>query len=237
MNRPTINRAIAVVFLTFGLIIHLPKPMAMAQDDQPTLDELLQLLPRQRSTIGRDEKTIDRQDASDVAAEVLEKLSEDQPADVFGQAVSEMDQVADRIGNESDVGVDTQRLQESILAKLDQVIAAAKKSGMGSGSGGGESSGDQSQQQDTGSEFNVGQGKDATESSSQGGAGGGGGGSSQSAASQEQQGTLEEYRQQWGKLPARLRDDLLQGINEKFSSVYRELTGQYYRRLAQEGQE
>lgn len=230
MNRLRINHAIVILFLTIGLIIPLAKPMAMAQDDQPTLDELLQLLPRQRSTI-------DRQDASDVAAEVLEKLSEDQPADVLGQAVSEMDQVADRIGNESDVGVDTQRLQESILAKLDQVIAAAKKSGMGSGSGGGESSGDQSQQQDTGSEFNVGQGKDATESSSQGGAGGGGGGSSQSAASQEQQGTLEEYRQQWGKLPARLRDDLLQGINEKFSSVYRELTGQYYRRLAQEGQE
>ena len=52
---------------------------------------------------------------------------------------------------------------------------------------------------------------------------------------QEQLANLEEERTEWGNLPERVRDMLLQGSKEKFSSLYKQLTREYYRRLAEEG--
>ena len=46
---------------------------------------------------------------------------------------------------------------------------------------------------------------------------------------------LEESRAEWGSLPPRVRDQLLQGRKEKFSSLYQQLTQEYYKRLAEEG--
>lgn len=208
-----------------------------AQNDQPSLDELLQLLPAPRD---RENVPIHQDNAQDIHADVLQQLFEDQPGDVFGRAVQEMDRVADRIGHDLDVGLETQRLQESVLAKLDQVIAVAKKAGLSSGSSGAGSgsSGGQAQPQDTGSALNATQKGNLTQGDSQNTGGNSSGGGSQSVtAPSHNQGALQDHRLQWGNLPARLRDDLLQGLNEQFSSVYRELTDQYYRRLAQEGQE
>ena len=46
---------------------------------------------------------------------------------------------------------------------------------------------------------------------------------------------FDEARSEWGALPERVRDMLLQGREEKFSSLYEQLTREYYRRLAEEG--
>ncbi len=46
---------------------------------------------------------------------------------------------------------------------------------------------------------------------------------------------IEEQRTEWGNLPQRVREMLLQGREEKFSSLYEELTREYYRRLAEDG--
>ena len=46
---------------------------------------------------------------------------------------------------------------------------------------------------------------------------------------------FDESRTEWGSLPQRIRDMLLQGRKEKFSSLYERLTREYYRRLAEEG--
>ena len=37
----------------------------------------------------------------------------------------------------------------------------------------------------------------------------------------------------WGALPERTRDALLEGLSDSFSSLYRRLTEAYYRRLAE----
>jgi len=209
-----------------------------AVDREPSLDELLQILPtpvppsNQQSTPANED--VHDGSGADIEADVLQQLSADQPADVLGHAIHQMDQVADRIGHDLDVGIETQRLQESILANLDQVIAAVKKSGMGSG---GSASGGEAQPQDSGSALNVGQRGGVSSGDSQGAAGGGSGSKGHLADAQHPQGALQDNRDKWGNLPVRLRDDLMQGINERFSSVYRELTGQYYRRLAQENQQ
>ncbi len=44
---------------------------------------------------------------------------------------------------------------------------------------------------------------------------------------------LDAARAAWGSLPERLRDMLLQGSGEKFSTTYERLTEEYYRRLAE----
>ena len=46
---------------------------------------------------------------------------------------------------------------------------------------------------------------------------------------------LEEGRVEWGRLPDRVRDLIRQGRRDRISSIYRRLTEQYYRRLAEEG--
>lgn len=45
---------------------------------------------------------------------------------------------------------------------------------------------------------------------------------------------LAEAKANWGNLPPRVRDELLEGVSEKFSPVYREMTESYYKRLAEE---
>ena len=46
---------------------------------------------------------------------------------------------------------------------------------------------------------------------------------------------MDETRSEWGNLPQRVRDMLLQGRREKFSNLYDQLTAEYYKRLAEEG--
>ena len=45
---------------------------------------------------------------------------------------------------------------------------------------------------------------------------------------------LEASRAAWGALPARTRDALLQGSSDSFSSLYRHLTEDFYRRIAED---
>jgi hypothetical protein len=46
---------------------------------------------------------------------------------------------------------------------------------------------------------------------------------------------LEETRSEWGNLPQRVRDMLLQGRKDSYSPLYKRLTEEYYKRLAEEG--
>ena len=41
----------------------------------------------------------------------------------------------------------------------------------------------------------------------------------------------------WGNLPARLREALLQGSSDSYSSLYKSMTESYYKRLAEEASE
>ena len=40
---------------------------------------------------------------------------------------------------------------------------------------------------------------------------------------------------QWGALPERIRDRLIEGSSDVFSATYRALTEAYYKRIAEEG--
>ncbi len=228
------------VFALFGVALWLTPALSWAQDKQPTLDELLDIRPPadlETTPPGADHPPGDsaglgtEQDASELAPQ---PDPDGQPSDLFDQTIHEMRDAADRLGQRFDAGIETQRVQQSILDKLDQIIAAAKQQQSGGGGGGSGGSEGSAQQQDVGSAQNAGAQQSMTGAVSSGmGSGGGGGGAGQ-VPPDTSAGPLQTHRSQWGSLPPRLRDELQQGFNEPFSSVYSELTGEYYRRLAEE---
>jgi hypothetical protein len=206
-----------------GLALFVAPALAPAQ----TVDELLNITPPPAQTQPADTAV------TPLDPEVLRKLTGEEPGDVFESAVAEMSEASDRLAKERDAGDQTQRIQESVLAKLDQVIEAVEQQQQQQ-----QNQSSQPQQQQHGSQQN--QAKQQQQASAQ----------QQDQASQSNTGgkapmgngqadgrPLSELRSEWGNLPPRLRDELLQGINEKFSPIYRELTEDYFRSTAEKGKE
>lgn len=157
-----------------------------------------------------------------------EKLSAEEAAEAFQQAVKLMEQTADRLDPGHDLGLVTQRLQEDAVRKLDTVIAAAMQNQQSSSSSSSSSSQQEQQQQPNRQQQQQQQSQ-----------------SEQNQKGEPQEGqppgrqngglsNVELNAAAWGSLPARLRDALVQGSSDRFSSIYQTMTEQYYRRLAEE---
>ncbi|MEL7087596.1 MAG: hypothetical protein AAGL98_04020 [Planctomycetota bacterium] len=248
MNKPptflrSVSRQIAAGAL--GLVVG----GALAQD-QPTLDELLDLVPAE--TADGSAAPSDAAPARPASGEpatvdgMAERLSGQEIADAFAQTVADMGKVAVRLDERDDPGLDTQRLQESILARLDQLIEAAEQqqpsSSSSSGSGSGKPSGNQDSSAQNAGQQPAGQqpgppGQQLTAGQASGNAENPGEFSPGSVGPVNPgQGAIDELREEWGALPPRLRDELSNGLDEPYSPVYRELTEAYYRRLAEEAE-
>lgn len=220
--------------LTIALIMVVVPTVAWAQGDQPTLDELLKITPPVDPAT--QDSHPESRSAPEIDPQVSRALSDSDPGDVFDQAVRQMGQAADRLGQHHDVGLKTQRLQQEVIEKLDQAIALARQQQSQKGASGSSGSSGQTQQQQGGSASNAAQ-QQASGSQAAAGQGASPGGAPIGGhdAADQARGSMQSNRTEWGNLPARLRDELQQGINERFSSMYREMTGAYYRRLAEEG--
>lgn len=146
MIKPTTHRLIAAALTALMLPAMQAQPEAQDQpapaidnapagNDEPTLDDLL----------GLDDDNADQPDASaDPAAEpdvqpdadaagpeltrdLDRRLSGQEASEQFAQAIQEMAEVAIRLGDEADPGIDTQRMQDEIILKLEQIVASAEK--------------------------------------------------------------------------------------------------------------
>jgi hypothetical protein len=188
-------------------------------DDVPSLDDLL-------GTGGDKGEKKDRKGAGDpTRADLDRKLSARQAAEQFKQAVDLMGDAAGRIQKSADTGLGTQRVQEDIIRKLDMMIAAAKKQQSQSQS---ESQSESEQQRKQRQQQS--QAQAATPSK-------GGTGENPGNLPPGQQGLrpgLAGAGAAWGSLPARMRDALLQGSQDNTSQVWKTLTEQYYKKLAEE---
>jgi hypothetical protein len=203
-----------------------PKEAPATTDDAPpSLDELL----------GIDEEGGEGASAAEVAdraaqEELQQRLDEEEIRNAFAEAVHKMAVAAEQLDEHFDTGLGTQRLQEEILARLDELVSEAKKQ---QSRGGGGSSATSAARSSTpapagrkapsqpGAPQPASDSRDETERASEPPPG--------------QPNTIfEEARTEWGNLPERVRDMLLQGRREKFSSLYERLTREYYRRLAEE---
>jgi hypothetical protein len=200
---------------TAAALLGLVAASSLGQDAEPTLPSLDDLL-------GLEGEAPPAEDANRPALE--RKLTAQQAGEQFEQAVQLMGDAAARIGG-ADLGLQTQRLQEEIIRKLDQVIEAAGQSQGGGGSSSSSGSSGQNQQQPN-------QGNQAGTNPQPGG-----NGDTESMApglsGVETNPELAPDGVTWGNLPQRDREAVSQGVTDRYSALYRRLTELYYRRLAE----
>ena len=200
----------------------------------PSLDELL----------GLDEADPEATEAAaaDSSRRVAERLRERPIADDFREAIAQMlaseglleEAAAEMESDAVGLGLGTQRVQEEIIRRLDSLIQSAQRQRQR-----------QQQQQQSSSSSSSSQSQPSP--SQQSGASSASSESSRNSESSESGDApppafeeaelgamLEEGRVEWGNLPERVRELVRQGRRDRVSSIYRRLTEQYYRRLAEE---
>lgn len=204
-----------------------PPPAAAGQPDDDAAQEEGEDMPSLDELLGLEETEETGADASQ--HELEQALSGEQLGDAFIQAVDLMGSVAQRIQTQKDAGVQTQRLQEDILRRLDQLISSMEQQQQQSSSSSSSSSSQQQQQQPNQPQQQQQQRSNGSESNEH------------ASAPELQEGplrpNLEPVTAAWGNLPARVRDQLLQGIDDRFSALYENMTEAYYKRLAEEASE
>ncbi len=187
------------------------------QDNQPTTDATNQ--------------------PNDPSREELERvLTGRQASDTLLQALQQMDETADRLGELGDAGPVTQRLQEEVLRKLEVLIRSAEEQEQQRSR---SQQNQQQQQQEQQSQRRPGQQQQAQQQSQAGEQRQGENNGSEQPPPPREDGPINELVEAagaaWGALPARVRESLVQGLNDRFSSLYERETEAYYRRLAEQG--
>ncbi len=217
------------------------KPAAAPHPAQPSLDELLGIKPKPAdkpatTTPTKPDEPVTSPDAApDQSKTDLDRLlSAQEIGDAFKQAIALMGDASKRLNDHADNGLGTQRVQEDVVKRLDQLLASLDKQKQQ----GSPSSKPSPKNQDSESEPGAskpkpkpgpGEGKQSQP---------GGDGAQAQGGPTLQEGALkpelESARAAWGSLPARIRAMLMQGTEDRFSARYKGLTQEYYKRLAEE---
>lgn len=171
-------------------------------------------------------------------------------SDLMQRVLEEMKISQVRLVDARDIGLGTQRAQEAALKALDALIASARQQQQQQQSSSSSSSSSKSQESKQKSENgDPSEGKkdgsesapkpDGEKSSAESGQDGG----SQAGDESDKQAPFEqgdagaelrEARIEWGRLPRRVRELILQGRRDHVSVAYEKLTREYYQRLAEE---
>ncbi len=202
---------------------------AVSQNEQPTLDQLLEI--ESPMPPGAAASSPAGQGSNTKLRELLDQV---RAPDEMRMALKEMKEASEQLDQNENAGIETQRLQASVLARLDALIEEAK-SQCSKCKKSGKSSSVQMRPADTGSSANAGATASAQPAGNQENSGSTTVGRPRPA--QLRQTNIEETRSEWGNLPPRIRDELLQGLRERFSHIYRTLTEDYYRHLADRRQQ
>ena len=215
-----------------------PRPKA---DEPKSLDELLGV-PKDPA---RDPAAGDRS-AEDAAEREqrrrLERsLDEASMGDLVARAIDGMKSASNSLSERKDAGLGTQRTQEDVLRTLDRLLEEAQRQqrkSRSSQSSSGRSKGAQDPgSQDPGERNGQQRPGRARSEGAQSGAQSDGGTESTDAERAPVDGVSEELaesRIEWGRLPERIRELVLQGRRDRVSTIYERLTREYYRRLAEE---
>lgn len=166
-------------------------------------------------------------------ADVSDELPAPTPRDPMDALIHEMTMAADLLEEAHDAGLDTQRFQHQALERLETLIERARRSQsspsqQASGGDSSEAQSDGDSPQSPGASTQA-QGEAAPSST-----GGQGGDGVRASVDARLSGSLEEHRSQWGSLPPRIRARLDQGRRDAYASLYERMTGEYFRRLAED---
>jgi len=222
-------------------------PASTAEKNPPrSLDDLLGV-PSGGASDGKPSDAIPPADSADDAArreqeKRLERsLNEASMQDLVARAIEGMKTAADRLTDAKDPGLGTQRVQEEVVRTLDRLLEEAqKRQGKKSSSSKSSSKRQQQKQNDSKQDPSERNGQQQRQSRQNAGA--------ESSASDPGDGDksdvrddavaetseLNETRIEWGQLPERVRELVLQGRRDRVSTIYERLTREYYRRLAEE---
>lgn len=165
--------------------------------------------------------------ARDPSRDALDRqLDLEAAGDPFEQAVELMGRSAVRLVDSRDAGLATQRIQEEVIRKLDKLIDEAQKNQQQQSSKSKSKPKDQQQQQ---------QEQQRQESQAQARPADNTG---QTNVPGRQDGPRRDgappATAAWGNLPEHVREALMQGFSDRFSSLYQSMTESYYRKLAEE---
>jgi hypothetical protein len=222
-----------------------PAKQAPADAPPPSLDEALGM--------GNGER------ADQPPSAIEESLSGAKPRDILQSALDDMARSAELLDSR-EAGLPTRRAQQSVVRKLDELIATARRmqqqqqqqQQQAGQSGGAQQrrSRQGGQQQDGQSGEEPGQDEPRPGSDDQSrrragdrdGAGRPQGQRTDSGAQEppeavdptDEMAQFDESRAEWGRLPPRVREAVRQGLRDPMSAAYRRLTQDYYRRLAEE---
>jgi hypothetical protein len=220
-------------------------PPPQAEPPPPSLDEAL--------GIG------DGKPADQPPPTIEESLSGAKPRDILQSALDDMARSAQLL-DAKDAGLPTRRAQQSVVRKLDELIATARRmqqqqqqQQQQAGQSGGaqqrrNQQGGQDQDQASGEQPGRDEPRPGADDQSRRRAGDRDGsgrpqGQRADAGAQEppeavdptdDMAQFDESRAEWGRLPPRVREAVRQGLRDPMSAAYRRLTQDYYRRLAEE---
>lgn len=231
----------SVALLTTGPAVgqDLDELLGIPDSGEPKSSESEPAPPRDESNAQADVKPDDEKKPIDLNEQVEERLSGEEAADAFEKAVTDMGEVARKLGRDYDPGRDTTRLQQEILDRLDAIIKSASQSGGGGGGGGGQTGSARDAESGQGQAPSAQQGQPGpprqAQSSSPGGANPNEGTPSVGAVGSDgSEVTMQDLRDgNWGNLPDRLRHELTDSLDEAFSPAYRRQTQDYYLRIAE----
>lgn len=185
--------------------------------------------------------------------ELQRSLDGAKPRDILASAIEDMRR-STRLLESSEAGIDTRRVQESVVRKLDELIASAQR--MKDQQPQQQGARQQQQQQQQQGRKPEGSNRDREgapeEPPEAGQPRGGQDPPRQQGASRRPDGDadaneppeavdptmqdaqFDESRSEWGRLPPRVREAVRQGLRDPMSAAYRRLTQEYYRRLAED---
>lgn len=197
-----------------GLLLAAEPP----KQDFPSLDELLKLRPAEERGPEPGRADLDR------------ALSAKEAEDLFQQAVGLMEETASRLGSARDPGVETQRMQEDILRKLDQLLSEAERRQQQQRQRQRQQQQQQQQQQQANQPMQPQAGQEQQRQ--------GGDPEGVPIGPERQEGPLRTPQAAaaatWGNLPPHVREALSQGRDDRYSKLYEFLTQEYYKRLAED---
>ncbi len=190
---------------------------------------------------------------------IEESLSGAKPRDILQSALDDMARSVELLDSK-EAGLPTRRAQQSVVRKLDELIATARRmqqqqqqQQQQAGQAGGAQQrrnrqGGQQQDGQSGEEPGQDEPRPGADDESRRRAGDRDGagrpkGQRADAGAQEppeavgptdEMAQFDESRAEWGRLPPRVREAVRQGLRDPMSAAYRRLTQDYYRRLAEE---
>lgn len=222
-----------------------------APPKEPTLDELLGIAkpapektenkaegkptqpPEQNQTAEGDASEVVDPLKDPTRAELDRQLANAQPAsDDLVKAVALLRESEQRL-KANDAGAQTQRVQDEAIKLLDRLIEQAKQNQQKQQ----QKQQQQKQQQQSQSEQQQQQKQSSqqqqqNQQQQQQSQGEGKGGTPASAQAQTRQ-LPQGAQAAWGNLPPHVRDALMQGAGDTYSSTWEQLTSDYYKRLAE----